>query len=125
MIRRPPRSTRTDTLFPSTTLFRSQRQVGAPTPEAEAAQQALRALDAAQAHALAEAVAQHLAQIAFGVGKAELDLLNAGQELAAEQIVLSRSQALHAAAAHHLLEHPVQVVLQRADARPVVGVPAR
>src|SRR3546814_1339472 len=27
MIRRPPRSTRTDTLFPYTTLFRSQRQV--------------------------------------------------------------------------------------------------
>src|SRR3546814_4153905 len=25
MIRRPPRSTRTDTLFPSTTLFRSRR----------------------------------------------------------------------------------------------------
>src|SRR3546814_12871876 len=25
MLRRPPRSTRTDTLFPSTTLFRSQR----------------------------------------------------------------------------------------------------
>src|SRR3546814_18966224 len=32
MIRRPPRSTRTDTLFPYTTLFRSQRAVprGAP-----------------------------------------------------------------------------------------------
>src|SRR3546814_2177185 len=29
MIRRPPRSTRTDTLFPYTTLFRSQRHVGA------------------------------------------------------------------------------------------------
>src|SRR3546814_13272855 len=28
MIRRPPRSTRTDTLFPYTTLFRSQRQFG-------------------------------------------------------------------------------------------------
>src|SRR3546814_720608 len=28
MIRRPPRSTRTDTLFPYTTLFRSQRQSG-------------------------------------------------------------------------------------------------
>src|SRR3546814_20975973 len=28
MIRRPPRSTRTDTLFPYTTLFRSQRLVG-------------------------------------------------------------------------------------------------
>src|SRR3546814_3334929 len=27
MIRRPPRSTRTDTLFPYTTLFRSKRQV--------------------------------------------------------------------------------------------------
>src|SRR3546814_7213510 len=26
MLRRPPRSTRTDTLFPYTTLFRSQRQ---------------------------------------------------------------------------------------------------
>src|SRR3546814_18788610 len=28
MIRRPPRSTRTDTLFPYTTLFRSRRVVG-------------------------------------------------------------------------------------------------
>src|SRR3546814_13345660 len=28
MIRRPPRSTRTDTLFPYTTLFRSPRQIG-------------------------------------------------------------------------------------------------
>src|SRR3546814_16774028 len=28
MIRRPPRSTRTDTLFPYTTLFRSLRQMG-------------------------------------------------------------------------------------------------
>src|SRR3546814_18891206 len=27
MIRRPPRSTRTDTLFPDTTLFRSQRDL--------------------------------------------------------------------------------------------------
>src|SRR3546814_15709129 len=27
MIRRPPRSTRTDTLFPYTTLFRSQRRL--------------------------------------------------------------------------------------------------
>src|SRR3546814_10456113 len=30
MIRRPPRSTRTDTLFPYTTLFRSGRQASAP-----------------------------------------------------------------------------------------------
>src|SRR3546814_7971490 len=30
MIRRPPRSTRTDTLFPYTTLFRSRPSVAAP-----------------------------------------------------------------------------------------------
>src|SRR3546814_18358621 len=30
MIRRPPRSTRTDTLFPYTTLFRSRAQAGVP-----------------------------------------------------------------------------------------------
>src|SRR3546814_12030354 len=40
MLRRPPRSTRTDTLFPYTTLFRSERQASDPerrrvvTPEA-------------------------------------------------------------------------------------------
>src|SRR3546814_7868318 len=32
MIRRPPRSTRTDTLFPYTTLFRSPLQQGGTTP---------------------------------------------------------------------------------------------
>src|SRR3546814_4392425 len=31
MLRRPPRSTRTDTLFPSTTLFRSKRRLHART----------------------------------------------------------------------------------------------
>src|SRR3546814_9909823 len=33
MIRRPPRSTRTDTLFPYTTLFRSLRQLELVRPE--------------------------------------------------------------------------------------------
>src|SRR3546814_4714361 len=33
MIRRPPRSTRTDTLFPYTTLFRSQADVTITLPE--------------------------------------------------------------------------------------------
>src|SRR3546814_20370280 len=32
MIRRPPRSTRTDTLFPYTTLFRSQTWLGVGVP---------------------------------------------------------------------------------------------
>src|SRR3546814_16378977 len=34
MIRRPPRSTRTDTLFPDTTLFRSDRIADQPHPPA-------------------------------------------------------------------------------------------
>src|SRR3546814_18564676 len=34
MIRRPPRSTRTDTLFPYTTLFRSETLATGTTPEA-------------------------------------------------------------------------------------------
>src|SRR3546814_11064585 len=37
MIRRPPRSTRTYTLFPYTTLFRSQRRVAAEFVDQEAA----------------------------------------------------------------------------------------
>src|SRR3546814_7967129 len=36
MIRRPPRSTRTDTLFPYTPLFRSARYYGAPAPNMSA-----------------------------------------------------------------------------------------
>src|SRR3546814_13511860 len=35
MIRRPPRSTRTDTLFPYTTLFRSFLHTMTPPPEAQ------------------------------------------------------------------------------------------
>src|SRR3546814_7459356 len=33
MIRRPPRSTRTDTLFPYTTLFRSKSRCGGSRPQ--------------------------------------------------------------------------------------------
>src|SRR3546814_5358115 len=36
MIRRPPRSTRTDTLFPYTTLFRSHRDAGEAVVEGRA-----------------------------------------------------------------------------------------
>src|SRR3546814_7319888 len=41
MIRRPPRSTRTDTLFPYTTLFRSQFRAKAYRTECELQQQTL------------------------------------------------------------------------------------
>src|SRR3546814_5806668 len=37
MIRRPPRSTRTDTLFPYTTLFRSIQRLGVDFPDCRAA----------------------------------------------------------------------------------------
>src|SRR3546814_11839762 len=37
MIRRPPRSTRTDTLFPYPTLFRSRRRAAAPVRDGDAA----------------------------------------------------------------------------------------
>src|SRR3546814_13978444 len=39
MIRRPPRSTRTDTLFPYTTLFRSLRRCGNARPVSDKAAQ--------------------------------------------------------------------------------------
>src|SRR3546814_17387812 len=51
MIRRPPRSTRTDTLFPYTTLFRSRRQA----EEARGAGDALPGLEMAML-AIGEAI---------------------------------------------------------------------
>src|SRR3546814_12652155 len=59
MIRRPPRSTRTDTLFPYTTLFRSlarlNAQIGARSDEAveESWRETAEALSAAQARVAA------------------------------------------------------------------------
>src|SRR3546814_5934707 len=46
MIRRPPRSTRTDTLFPYTTLFRSRRRRRYCSPRASATDSSFRAADA-------------------------------------------------------------------------------
>src|SRR5690606_7593463 len=102
---------------------RQRHAFGGPAaPEAQAAQEPFRPLDAAQAHLLAEAVAQHTAQLTQGVGKTELDCLGAGPELAAEQLVLRRLQALAAAVAHHLFEDLVEIILQRLDARHVVRI---
>src|SRR3546814_11308077 len=54
MIRRPPRSTRTDTLFPYTTLFRSEGQVGVARgvgrPELDAGRVGLAELDRRHVH---------------------------------------------------------------------------
>src|SRR3546814_14269598 len=51
MIRRPPRSTRTDTLFPYTTLFRSIDEAALP--------------DAQARHAQAEAIAERLVEAGY------------------------------------------------------------
>src|SRR3546814_12876335 len=50
IIRRPPRSTRTDTLFPYTTLFRSQGPAGDPGPDRQAAAAQHHADDGARAY---------------------------------------------------------------------------
>src|SRR3546814_8529610 len=61
MIRRPPRSTRTDTLFPYTTLFRSGIKVGDDLIGLAVAQGAGDAADALESQAVAHrAVAHHL-----------------------------------------------------------------
>src|SRR3546814_15112829 len=49
MIRRPPRSTRTDTLFPYTTLFRSAAPAGGQTVFVKGAPEQLLAMCAAEA----------------------------------------------------------------------------
>src|SRR3546814_15936611 len=59
MIRRPPRSTRTDTLFPYTTLFRSE--VGRPQP----GRAAIFAVPA-MGKLVRQQAAQHFALVPFG-----------------------------------------------------------
>src|SRR3546814_1679923 len=77
MIRRPPRSTRTDTLFPYTTLFRSladaQQSIGkASQAAAQAASQGV-----AQAQAAAGQAAGAMSQAASSLGNAGNALGNA------------------------------------------------
>src|SRR3546814_3903205 len=65
MIRRPPRSTRTDTLFPYTTLFRSEPGgVGLPLEPGERVRQARRRHQVL--HHVVEAAAVHLPGLAAG-----------------------------------------------------------
>src|SRR3546814_13581907 len=95
MLRRPPRSTPTDTLFPYTTLFRSPRSLGAatfcrrapcavsdieprfcesPIPNTESRlstrQRPLAAFDEVEEVAHVGAVAGHAGQLLPGVGEA-------------------------------------------------------
>src|SRR3546814_8357079 len=69
MIRRPPRSTRTDTLFPYTTLFRSLAAIPLPVPLAHMLLDAARAGEAEMAGRLEEHTSelQSLMRISYAV----------------------------------------------------------
>src|SRR3546814_20276007 len=60
MIRRPPRSTRTDTLFPYTTLFRSLEERPTAPEEDHRPQHRAHPLDAIEVDLVAEPVHDHL-----------------------------------------------------------------
>src|SRR3546814_9171818 len=68
MIRRPPRSTRTDTLFPYTTLFRSRATHG----------HALGDIGIEQRVFLAVALAEHAAGVLVHVVRRAVELVGAG-----------------------------------------------
>src|SRR3546814_12055267 len=65
MIRRPPRSTRTDTLFPYTTLCRSARQ---PAPIGEGARVLIRVAAVIRRHILRPLAPQRAGELAI-IGK--------------------------------------------------------
>src|SRR3546814_9406312 len=65
MIRRPPRSTRTDTLFPYTTLFRSARKADRVKAKAIGREWKLKRKQE-KAHARAAARAEYKAEVAEG-----------------------------------------------------------
>src|SRR3546814_10416979 len=88
MIRRPPRSTRTDTLFPYTTLFRSQQAI---LPEADIA--------AHQSRAGAEPAERPEARGQPGEGEAEAERAVAGDAEASGKRDLETEQGCDAEAA--------------------------
>src|SRR3546814_9082479 len=77
MIRRPPRSTRTDTLFPYTTLFRSQLRFARIAPPAKADRSARVGL--ADAHR-AEYMADLARSAAAGATEREGDIAGVGHQ---------------------------------------------
>src|SRR3546814_3305168 len=87
MIRRPPRSTRTDTLFPYTTLFRSRRLLAADMLFARRERQHKAAL-AVGIDRFAAQASRHLADI-FGLAREEADIRPAELEADAERLPLA------------------------------------
>src|SRR3546814_8440932 len=78
MVRRPPRSTRTDTLFPYTTLFRSRPGLEQLVLDA-GGQRGLRDVDDQVRHfSLARQLAQHLPQLLLHLRELLLERLQVG-----------------------------------------------
>src|SRR3546814_3638852 len=71
MIRRPPRSTRTDTLFPYTTLFRSQHSSKPGADERRAMLQLMASSKGGHARVASMARKRSLAQIKFPTARSE------------------------------------------------------
>src|SRR3546814_15365345 len=71
MIRRPPRSTRTDTLFPYTTLFRSLAKIGRAVPTVDVPTGILTLLAQAMAGNVSEqdVVVRHYRMLPIGVDR--------------------------------------------------------
>src|SRR3546814_17462597 len=72
MIRRPPRSTRTDTLFPYTTLFRSPAQFARRADEAELRIAGLASLDGAPERPLEALPVVGMQQLPHQIGRAHV-----------------------------------------------------
>src|SRR3546814_8235887 len=72
MLRRPPRSTRTDTLFPYTTLFRSRRQAAEVQPRCPTRGSAQRAIDMGAAFPIH---AQPRAQAVIDIAQPRIQLM--------------------------------------------------
>src|SRR3546814_8431017 len=102
MIRRPPRSTRTDTLFPYTTLFRSD--IGAP-----AAQAVERMLSAARARAEAIGVRVHVA-VVDGAGNLAGYLRMPGSFLSSGELAIDKA---YTAASFAMTTHDFGALLEQ------------
>src|SRR3546814_20828233 len=90
MIRRPPRSTRTDTLFPYTTLFRSVHQ--ATGAVLGVGQHLLQALAVFAVHGLQDLVDHRLGEVLDQVGEVvDVQVLDRGDDLVRIHV---RDQAL-------------------------------
>src|SRR3546814_17073966 len=107
MIRRPPRSTRTATLFPYTTLFRSLRTTLKQQHDRPAIGRALSLLKGQQQEA--DRLATAARQCATTIAERQLDRLRLKW--------VTPSRASHAVRFHHILQTPTPTTARARRAR--------